>query len=354
VITFTSSGTVGPKKRVFFSEADIQGIIDYMAVGMKTVADSSDVVQVMLPDGPVYGQSHLLARGVARMGGRPVVTGMSATPEEQVETIRKNGSTVMFGETHYIYRITKVMERKCDLASLGMQTLFLSTGYASPVMIENLKRAWNAEISTHYGMTEMGLGLAVDCPVCGVFHFNELDVLGEVVDPETGKVLPHGSVGELVFTTLGREAMPLLRYRTRDLSILGEAGATCGSGLRTIDHVKTRIESHVYLQDGSVLYPTIFHDTMFSFPEIIDYEMSLDRLEGGELLTIEAEVLTTDESLRRRIINALRADPSSQGMNRTGVEIEVLFKETGFSRQGANFKKIITDRRAKIAFQEHG
>jgi phenylacetate-coenzyme A ligase PaaK-like adenylate-forming protein len=203
-------------------------------------------------------------------------------------------------------------------------------------------------------MTEMGLGLAVDCPVCGLYHFNELDVLAEVVDPETGRALPPGSAGELVFTTLGREAMPFIRYRTRDLSILGEASATCGSGLRTISHVKSRIESLVHLQNGFVLYPTIFHDTMFSFPEIIDYEMSLDGCDGGELLTIDAEVHKADELLRRRIIDALRKDPSSQSLNRAAADIRVHFREPGSFRQGENFKKIITDRREKIAFQPHG
>jgi phenylacetate-coenzyme A ligase PaaK-like adenylate-forming protein len=65
-ITFTSSGTVGPKKRVFFSEADIEAITDYMGAGMKTVTDESDVVQILLPEGPACGQSDLLARGSQR------------------------------------------------------------------------------------------------------------------------------------------------------------------------------------------------------------------------------------------------------------------------------------------------
>jgi phenylacetate-CoA ligase len=344
-ITFTSSGTVGPKKRIFFTESDIEAMTDYMGAGMKTVADSSDVVQILLPEGPVLGQSDLLARGVQKMGARPVMAGMFASPEEQIETIRKNGSTVIFGETHLIYRITKAMEHKCDLVSLGVRTLFLTTSYASPVMIEYLKRTWNVRISNHYGLTEMGLGLAVDCPLCGAYHFNELDVIGEVVDPETGQIMPMGLPGELVFTTLQREAMPFIRYRSRDLAVLGECNDACGSRLKTIGHVRSRVESHVHLQGGAVLYPTIFHETLFTFPGIIDYEMSIETLDGIEVLTIEVETHNPDEVFRQRIIDGLDKDPSGQGLNRGGVNIQVQFKDLGSLKQGAHFKKMIMDRR---------
>ncbi len=344
-ITFSSSGTVGPKKRVFFSEADIEAITDYMGAGMKTVADESDVVQILLPRGPACGQSDLLARGVAKMGGRSVVTGMFAPPEEQIETVRKNGSTVMFGETHLIYRLTKVMEKTCDLSALGMRTLFLSTSYASPVMIDYLGRTWNARISTHYGMTEMGLGLAVDCPVCGAYHFNELDVIGEVINPATGRTLPPGSAGELVFTTLQRDAMPFIRYRTRDLATFGMASDECGSPLHTIGHVKSRIESLVHLGNGSVLYPALFHDAFFSIPEVIDYELTVDTRDGGDLVIVDVEVDRPLDALRDRLVDTLRNDPAADGLKRAEAPVEVHFREPGSLQQQAHFKKVVADRR---------
>jgi phenylacetate-coenzyme A ligase PaaK-like adenylate-forming protein len=277
---------------------------------------------------------------------------MFAPPEEQIETVRKNGSTVMFGETHFIYRLTKVMEKTYDLSALGMRTLFLSTSYASPVMIDYLGRTWNARISTHYGMTEMGLGLAVDCPICGAYHFNELDVIGEVIDPATGEALPPGSVGELVFTTLQRDAMPFIRYRTRDLAPFGLANEDCRSPLHTIGHVKSRIESLVRLRNGFTLHPTLFHDALFSIPEVIDYELTVDTRDGGDLVTVNIEADRPDGSLRDRIIDALRNDPTADELKRAAAPVEVHFREPGSLQQGAHFKKVVTDRRQQPVSNE--
>jgi phenylacetate-CoA ligase len=351
-VTFVSSGTVGPRKRVFFSEADVEAIIDYMAAGMKTVADESDVIQILLPGGAPFSQGDLLARGVDRMGARPVFTGMFVPPEEQIAAIRENGSTVLFGETHLIYRITKLMERDFDLKDLGVRTLFLATSYASPVMMNYLADTWKARVSTHYGLTEMGLGLAVSCPVCGVHHFNELDVIGEVIDPETGDALPPGSTGELVFTSIGREAMPLIRYRTRDVAHFGSASEGCGASLRTIGQVPYRSESVVHLGNGFRIHPTVFHEVLFRIPDVIDYDLSVSQEDGLDVLRFDVESINTSESLRRCITSALRESPLLHKSNSSEIGILVDLKTEEQLQQGPRFKKVIKDLRSQaIAFE---
>lgn len=330
-ITFTSSGTVGPQKRVFFSEPDIEAMTDYMAVGIKTVADSSDVVQILLPEGPVMGQCDLLARGVCKMGARPVITGLFIPPEMQIQAIRDNGSTVLFGETHLIYRITKMMESKYNLRELGIRALFLTTSYASEEMINYLHQAWNAQISTHYGLTEMGLGLAVGCPGCGYNHFNELDVIGEVIDPVTGKSLAPGSIGELVFTTIQREAMPLIRYRTKDRALLGEPSESCGSPLRTLGAVKYRVESLVPFCDGAFIYPTLFHNSLFKIPEIVDYDLSVNTLAGKDMLIFDIEAFEPEDCLRQRILESIHENQFIQSFKPSEFKICVNFKTSSCS-----------------------
>jgi phenylacetate-coenzyme A ligase PaaK-like adenylate-forming protein len=342
IITFTSSGTMGPKKRIFFTEKDLEAITDYMGAGMKTVAGSSDVVQILLPEGPVMGQTDLLARGVEKMGARPVIAGMFLEPQEQIEIIRRQGSTVIFGETHLIYRITKTMERHCDLARLGIHTLFLTTSHASEKMIAYLSRTWNARISKHYGLVEMGLGLAVDCPSCGAYHFNELDVICEVVDPKTGRVLPPGSGGELVFTTLQREGMPLIRYCSRDLAPFGPSAGSCDSPLNTIGHVESRVESRLRLDNGAVVYPTLFHDVVFSIPEVIDYELSIETEYGTDVLVFDLEVFSPETFVPERMAAQMK---KTRIVQRTGVPVMVRFKPPGTLKQGAVFKKVVNDRR---------
>jgi phenylacetate-CoA ligase len=346
-VTFVSSGTVGPRKRVFFSEADVEAIIDYMAAGMKTVADESDVVQILLPGGAPFSQGDLLSRGVARMGARPVFTGMFIPPEEQMAAIRKNGSTVLFGETHAIYRLTKLMEKDFDLKGLGVHTLFLSTSYASPIMMNYLTDTWKARVSTHYGLTEMGLGLAVSCPACGGYHFNELDVIGEIIDTETSQPLPPGSNGELVFTTIGREAMPLIRYRTKDVSILDYSSEHCRTTpLQAIGHVPYRMESLVRLHNGSTIYPTLFHEVLFRIPDVIDYELSLGEKDDSELLYFDIEVVKADGALQQYIVNTLQRVPFLEQSGPSKLDVLVNLKKGGQLQQGPHFKKIIKDLRA--------
>jgi phenylacetate-CoA ligase len=101
------------------------------------------------------------------------------------------------------------------LAKLGVKIMFLTMAYVADTVAGNLERIWGCRVCTHYGLTEMGWGLAVDCSQGAGFHYNEFDVIAEVVDPRTGEPLPDGAEGELVFTGLGREAMPLIRYRSR-------------------------------------------------------------------------------------------------------------------------------------------
>jgi phenylacetate-CoA ligase len=343
-VTFVSSGTIGPQKRVFFSQADIEAIIDYMAAGMRTVAGEGDVVQILLPGGAPFSQGDLLSRGVTRMGARPVFTGMFVPPEDQIAAIRENGSTVLFGETHLIYRITKLMEKKCNLRDLGVHTLFLSTSFASPVMIDYLADTWKARISTHYGLTEMGLGLAVDCSACGARHFNELEVIGEVIDPVTGRSLPSGSTGELVFTSIGREAMPLIRYRTGDLACFGEANGQCESSLRIIGQVERRVESAVSV-GGVTVHPTLFHDVLFSIPEIIDYEVTVNVECGVAVLSFAVEVARPEESLRHHISSALGGMPFLRDLFPEEIAIAVEFRAEGSLQQGTHFKKTIKDLR---------
>ena len=343
IISFSSSGTLGPKKHISFSEEDISGMTDFMAAGLKTVAGSADVIQILLPEGPVMGQSDLLARGAEKLGAKAVLSGMFRPPEEQIQAIKDHGSTVLFGETHLIYRITKAMESKCDLKGLGVRTVFVTTSYASPVMIDYLKQAWNARVSTHYGLTEMGLGLAVDCPACGAYHFNELDVVAEVVDPTTGRPLPLGSNGELVFTTLQREAMPLVRYRSRDLAVLAGTADSCDSPLRTISHVGKRIESVIELQNGASVFPTRYHDTLFRVPEIIDYDLSLETRDDQDLLVFKIEVAANPEKARQQLDKTIKEDMSNGLIPEAPFEIRLASAES--LQQGPVFKKIVQDHR---------
>jgi phenylacetate-CoA ligase len=338
VITFTSSGTIGPKKRVFFTESDIEKMTDFMGVGMNTVTGPEGFVQILLPGGPVMGQSDLLAKGVQKMGARSVHTGMFIPSEEQIKAIIEHGSTVIFGETRLIYRITKETEDKYDLSKLGVKTLFVTTSYLSDVIRENLRKAWNCEIVTHYGLTEMGLGLAVDCPHGEGYHYNELDTIAEVINPETGAVLPDGEEGELVFTSISREGMPFIRYRTHDIARFISKPCKCGSHLKTISHVNRRLESLVEINEGVNIYPTLFDDIMFKFPEVVDYEIYVKKEDNKQFILFEVEAIKEKNGLKEKIAEGLlNIEAISKYFGVPGIKLV----PPGALKGGIHFKKLI-------------
>ncbi len=348
VITFTSSGTTGPQKRIFFSEKDIEIMTDFMGAGMSVVATSDDVVQIMLPKGMVLGQSDLLAQGVRKMGATPVVTGIEPTPEEQIQAIKKHGSTVLFCETLRLNRITVEARKNHDLTKLGVKVLFLTSNYLSDSMRANLQSAWNCEIFTHYGLTEMGLGVAVECSAHNGYHFNEADLLAEIIDPETGEVLPEGEEGELVFTTLTREAMPLVRYRTHDISRLSAKPCECGmTALKKLDKVTRRLESVVRLGDGDEIYPAMFDEALYTIPDIVGYEVSVNKDGGKDKLTFQVEIARTgaavEELIREMILKVPPVHKNVKMGKMTTPEIQLV--TPGSLQKGTRAKKLIKDMR---------
>jgi phenylacetate-CoA ligase len=348
VITFTSSGTTGPQKRIFFSEKDIEGMTDFMGAGMSVVATSDDVVQIMLPNGPVLGQADLLAQGVEKMGATPIITGIEPTPEEQIQAIERHGSIVLFCETLRLNRITVEAKKNHDLTKLGVKALFVTSNYLSDSMRANLQSAWNCEVFTHYGLTEMGLGVAVECPVHNGYHFNEIDLLVEVIDPETGETLPDGEEGELVFTTLTREAMPLIRYRTHDISRLSAKPCECGiTALKKLDRVTRRLESVVRIGEGDEIYPAMFDEALYAIPDIVGYEVNVSRDGVKDSLTFQVEIARKGADVEELVREAILRVPPVQKNVEIGKTTmpEIQLVTPGSLQKGTRAKKLIKDMR---------
>ncbi|MGE4587947.1 MAG: DVU_1553 family AMP-dependent CoA ligase [Mangrovibacterium sp.] len=300
-VTFYSSGTTGLKKRIYFSNGDIMKILQFLPCGMNTVVDKQEgVIQIFLPNSSGRGIAHLLAKSLESYGMRAVVSDMEASCEEIMQTCLEHRPNVWFGDAGTIFRVTKEMESRMDLSGLGMKVLFLTMSNISDSMKRYLEKVWNCRVATHYGLTEMGWGLAVDCDTCNGYHYNELDVIAEVVDPETGRVLPDGETGELVLTSIGREAMPIIRFRSGDISSLSEC--TCGHNLQVMRHIVRRIEGMYQLSEHKYIYPALLEEALYSVEEVIDYRASVK----GRQLLIDLE--TVDPADRRRSEAAIKEE----------------------------------------------
>lgn len=310
-MTFVSSGTTGSPKKAFFAQSDLDKMVDFMEAGMRTVTTAKDVVQILLPGGSPLGQLDLLSAGVEKIGASVVRAGTTPTPEQQLELIKQHKSTILFGQTSRIYRITQeLLAKGYDLSNTGVKTLFVTSVYLPEAMRQRLKKVWNCEVSAHYGLTEMGLGVAVECQEHSGFHLNEVDLLLEIVDPETGKVIKDGTEGELVFTALGREAMPLIRYRTHDISRWIIAPCSCGATtLLKFARVNRRLESIVRIGEGDEIYPALFDEILFTFPQVYEYKVAIERKDGKDQLNFTVEFTSLDERLQTEISKALLKCP---------------------------------------------
>ncbi len=289
--SFVTSGTTGPQKKVFWSHGDLERIIEFMAAGIATVASTKDVVQIMLADGRPYSQADLLYQGVRKIGATPILAAMDLGAEEHWSIIESAHSTVLFGYTGRIFRLSKKLQEKRDLSATGIKAIFTAGEYLPDAMRRELQRIWHCPVHNHYGLTEMGLGVAVECEARSGYHFNEAGLLLEVIHPATGEPVPAGEEGELVFTTLAREAMPLIRYRTHDISRMVPEPCPCGSStLLKISSVRKRLESIVTLDGGDEIYPSLFDDVLFEIPKLIDYQAVLTRRDGKEQLEFTLEM----------------------------------------------------------------
>jgi len=307
---FVTSGTTGSPKKIYWSLWDLERITNFMAAGISTVASPQDTVQILLPHSGPDSQADLLRKGVEKLGAKPLVTGVALNSVKQLKTLEEFHSTILFGYAGHIFRLSKELQHDYDLSTKGVKVLFLAGEYLPTARRIELESIWNCSVRTHYGLTEMGLGVAVECDAGDGYHFNEADLLLEIIHPATGKRVLPGEEGELVFTTLTRQAMPLIRYRTRDISSFVERSCGCGANsLLKIATIKKRLDAIVKLKSGVELYPTVFDDLIYSFPNVVDYQVILSHKTNRERLGFTIEVTDETEDLPGRICRSLHEMP---------------------------------------------
>ena len=333
-VTFYSSGSTGTKKRIFFSMADIQKILDFLPRGMNTVIGRDEArVLVFLQNSQGRGIGSILAQSLNAFGMQGWTADLQDSTDDILRATVEHKINVWFGDAITIYRATRVLEKQADLHSLGMQCIFITMSNIPQSMIDYLHSAWGCRVSTHYGLTESGWGLAVDCDVCPGYHYDELDHIVEVGDPETGGPVPEGREGEVVFTNISRDCMPLIRYRTGDIATLTRS--VCGSHLMTLGHIRRRKEGATEY-NGHYIYPALFDEVLFSTDGLLDYRIFL---EGGRI-SLDVEVL--DEALFDAVglKERLMALPFMAG----APEIELNLLKSGALREHCYEKKRILER----------
>ncbi len=243
VVTLTTSGSTGTPKRVYFTAEDQELTVDFFHHGMATLLPPEARVLLLFPGESPGSLNNLLSQGLHRAGATPTAFGFP-TPQrldDLLDAMNQIAPHYLIGPPEQIAaaaRLSQSQGRK-DVVSRSLTGVLLSAAYVSPEARRSIEDCWGCRVDEHYGMTEMGLGGAVSCPGGTGYHLREADLYFEIIDPHTGLPVPDGVRGELVFTTLTRVGMPLIRYRTGDFSRFLPP-CSCGSLLRWIDRVESR------------------------------------------------------------------------------------------------------------------
>lgn len=250
IVTLPTSGTTGIPKRVFFTSKDQELMIDYVRYGLRVMVSPRETFLILMPCERPGSVGDLVRAGLERRDvqviafGEPPMDG--SRDREVLALIKETGAASLLAAPSTARRLAvRWMADTADRQarqpeSVPLKTMLLSSEYVPPEMRVWIEALWGLKVFEHYGMTEMGLGGAMACKAREGYHPREADLFFEIVDPKTGASLPEGAWGEIVFTTLTREAMPLIRYRTGDISCWMPGSCPCGSVLRRLDRVRNR------------------------------------------------------------------------------------------------------------------
>ena len=212
IVTLRTSGSTGESKRLFFTEEDLELTVDFFHRGMATLVRPGQRVVVLLPGERPDSVGDLLVRGLQRLGVPALVYGPVTDPGHAAHAVASFGAHCLVGIPTQVLAVARSRTGSA-IGKGSIESVLLSTDYVPRAIEKTLEEVWGCRVFTHYGMTETGLGGGVECEALDGYHLREADLYFEVVDHETGAACPDGIMGEVVFTTLTRRGMPLIRYR---------------------------------------------------------------------------------------------------------------------------------------------
>ena len=284
VISGATSGTTGPAKRVFYTETDTEQTIGLFTAGISEMLAAGEKCFIAFPFTGPFGLGDLIAQAVERLGGIPIKAGFGQTFGEMLRLLEETQPETYIGFPVTLLSLIRLCDEKFPIKRA------LVSGDACPAgVMEELEMALGSKLYPHYGSRECGLGGAVTCSAFEGMHLRENHIIPEIID-EQGDILPDGEFGELVITTIGADAMPLIRYRTGDFTRILPP-CKCGGITKRLDTVSRR-EGELSMEE--------LDSQLFRIRGLADYRASFD----GRLI-IEARTLS--EGLQVQILGTAKA-----------------------------------------------
>ena len=311
-----SSGTTGKPTVVGYTENDLKTWTECVSrIACMGGADKSDVAQICFGYGMFTGALGL-HYGLENIGAA-IVPSSTGNSEKQIMYMKDFGTTLLVATPSYALRLAEVareigVDPKTDLSvKIGL----VGSELLTDAMRDEMHKAWGEDmlVTSNYGMSElMGPGVSGECEyLCGM-HINEDYFIPEIINPETGEVLPAGEKGELVITCIKKEGLPLIRYRTKDITRLIYEPCKCGRTFVRMENLSGRSDDMLKIR-GVNVFPSQIEEVILSFDELgPHYEIIVTREGYTDKLEIRVELAKSTDSfgvlqnLADRIRNKLR------------------------------------------------
>ncbi len=311
-----SSGTTGKSTVIFYTQKDIDDWADLVARCMvATGTTRDDVFQNMMGYGLFTGGLGL-HYGAERLGCM-VIPASSGNTLKQIQLMQDFETTVIHITPSYALHLVEVInEQGIDPHQMLVSKAYLGAEPYSEETRLKIENQFGIDAYNSYGMSEMnGPGVAFECTYKNGMHLWEDFYIIEIINPDTGEVLTPGEEGELVLTHINREAMPIIRYRTRDLTRIIPDQCECGRTHYRIDRIKGRTDD-MLIVSGVNVFPSQIETVLMSFPEVgNNYQIVLEREDNLDRMHVKVELYSKMfhgeikelEQLKARLRESLRA-----------------------------------------------
>ncbi len=288
----SSSGTTGNPTVILHTQRDLDQWANAVARCLHMVGlRAGDVFQNSSGYGMFTGGLGF-QYGAERLGMLTVPAAAGNTLR-QIKFIKDFGTTAIHAIPSYATRLFEVMQEQGvdPRRDTKLKTLVIGAEPHSEAQRQRIEEMLGVKAYNSFGMSEMcGPGVAFECPEQNGMHIWEDYYIVEIVDPDTLEPLPVGEVGELVLTTINREAMPLLRYRTRDLTRILPGDCPCGRQHIRLDRMKGRSDDMIILK-GVNIFPIQIETILMKFKELgSNYLITLDTAQDNDVMIIEVEL----------------------------------------------------------------
>ena len=345
-----SSGTTGHPTVAGYTKNDLRHwrelVARVLSAGGMT---KEDVIQIAFSYG-LLTDAFGLHQGAEEIGAS-VIPMSGGAAEQQISIMQDFRTTALVGTPSYALRIAETLEKSgVARSSLHLRWgMFGSEPWSEPIR-QRIESLLGISATDNYGISEvMGPGVSGECEERkNGLHINEDHFLCEIIDPDSGEVLPPGETGELVITTLTKEALPIIRYRTGDLTALNTEPCACGRTLARMARISGRTDD-TFAIGGVKVFPSQIEEVLLQTEGIEpNYLVVVGRESGAETMQVQIEVpsalltgdvrhlLRTQESLRQRLETAL------------GLTVEVKLVEPRTVGGSGERRQKVIDRRKEV------